>query len=555
MLVLGLCDGHDSGACLLEDGQLSAAVSSERFTRRKRQPGFPREAIRWCMERRGVQPGQLDRVAVAERAGRAVHRGLDHRYRRTDPNLPLTRPANLLSMALQNLLARGKLTARLDEAAAARFLRASLGREGIAARPVLVDHHLAHALSAACGSGFMDDALILTMDAFGDGCSGGAWRWRGGRLTELCRFPFPHSPALLYGLVTAHLGFKEGDEGKVAGMAATGNPGTTRGLFQTLFSVEQGLIALRPGPGLARLGAAMRRFPAADLAAGVQAAVEGMVSAVAAHWFRHIGARDLCLAGGLFANVRLNQRVARAAACRDLYVFPHMGDGGLCVGAAMAADPEAPLPRRAHMFLGPTPGPVSPEEARAACARVMPMGDEALDKVALVLSRGGLAAMAAGPLEFGPRALGNRSILCPADDHALARRLNAALGRPDLMPLAPVVRAQDLRRVTACPDWSALREMTATVDARPGVAARFPVAVHADGTMRLQVATRGETPLLHRILTRYGDRMDPPLLINTSLNLHSEPMVRTARRALELYRELPLDALVLDDQVLLGRAQ
>jgi carbamoyltransferase len=208
-----------------------------------------------------------------------------------------------------------------------------------------------------------------------------------------------------------------------------------------------------------------------------------------------------------------------------------------------------------EMLVGPDAGAVADEEARASCARVLPgTGDDALARVARILSRGGLAAVAAGPMEFGPRALGNRSILAPADDPALARYLNQALGRPQVMPLAPVVRARDLARVTADPAWSALREMTATVDARPGLASRFPVAVHADGTMRLQVATRRETPLLHRLLTLYGDHMDPPLLINTSLNLHTEPIVRTARRALELYRELPLDALILEDRVLLGRA-
>ena len=557
MIVLGLCDGHDSGACLLEHGRLTAAVSTERFTRRKRQPGFPREAIRWCLERRGLTPNELDRVAVAERSGRAIHRGLDSRYRNANPNLPLTRPANLLSMAVQNFLARGKITARLDAAAAARFLRASLRREGIAARPVLVDHHLAHALSAARGSGVIDDALVLTMDAFGDGCSGGAWRWRGGRLQELCRFPFPHSPALLFGLVTAHLGLKEGDEGKVAGMAAAGDPGATRPLFDGLFSVEQGVVVLRDPVGLFKLGPALSKFQAADVAAGVQASVEGIISEVAGHWAGITGARDLCLAGGLFANVRLNQRAALATPCRDLYVFPHMGDGGLCVGAAMAADPHAPPADRAymHMFLGPTPGPVDQEEARAVCDRVLPLDDESLGKVALALSRGGLAAVAAGRLEFGPRALGNRSILAPADDAGLARRLNDSLGRPHVMPLAPVARVEDLNRVTEAPAWSALREMTVTVDARPGLAHRCPVAVHEDGTMRLQVATRQHTPLLHRILTRMGDHMDPPLLINTSLNLHTEPIVRTARRALELYRQLPLDALILDDRVLLGRPQ
>lgn len=553
MLTLGLCDGHDSGACLVEDGRILAAVSSERLTRRKRQPGFPEEALLWCMERRGISPGALDQVAVAERAGRAAHRALDRLYRRTEANLPMSRPGNLLSMTLQNLMARGRLTARLDAAASRRILAAALARMGIKARLRLVDHHLAHAASAARCSG-LDDALVLTMDAFGDGCSGGAWRWRGGRLNELTRFAFPHSPALLYGLVTSHLGFSEGDEGKVAGMAAAGDAAGTRPLFDALFRVEAGDIRLRRLAGLARLGPALKGFPPADVAAGVQASVEGLVSAVAAHWASQTGTANLCLAGGLFANVRLNQRAAQAAACRELYIFPHMGDGGLCVGAALAAAPAAPSCRPASMFLGPEPEP-DPVGALLAHRRRRLLPDEdTVRAVASVLAQGGMVGVAAGPLEFGPRALGNRSILLPADNPELARRLNAALGRPEVMPLAPVVRRRDLARVTGDPHWSALEHMTVTVDALPGVARRFPVAVHSDGTMRLQAATVQETPLLHAILSRYGDHVDPAVLINTSLNLHTEPIVCSARRAVELYQQLGLDALVLDGQAMFRRA-
>ena len=553
MLVLGLCDGHDSGACLVEDGRILAAVSSERLTRRKRQPGFPGEAMRWCLERRGVTPRSLDCVAVAERAGRAAHRAFDRRYRRTDPNLPLLRPGNLASMVLQNLLARSRLTAPLDAAASRRLLSYSLAREGVAARPRLVDHHLAHAVSAARGSG-LDDALVLTMDAFGDGWSGGAWLWRGGRLSTLRRFAFPHSPALLYGLATALLGFCEGDEGKVAGMAATGNAAATQPLFATLFSVEGGMIRLRRPLDLLRLGGALSGHAPADIAAGVQAAVEEVVCALVAHWARETGAANLCLAGGLFANVRLNQRAARAAALDDLYVFPHMGDGGLCAGAALAVAPDAPADGTAAMFVGPPAGPLPADAISAADTRTTPLDDDAIEAVARVLARGGTVGIAAGAMEFGPRALGNRSILMPADDPHLARRMNAALGRPDVMPLAPVVREGDLARVTGDPPWSALRFMTVTVDALPGVADRFPVAVHADGTMRLQVATPDDAPLLHAILSRYNKHLDPAMLINTSFNRHTEPIIGSAQRALELYQELGLDALVLDGQALFRSA-
>ena len=553
-LVLGLCDGHDSGACLVDGstGALLAAASSERFTGVKRQPGFPLEAAQWCLASTGASPREVEVVTVAEQAGRAAMRLLDRLYRRTEPSLPLDRWSNLASMAWQNLVSRGAMTRRLESAVSARVLGARARKLGIQAPVKLVDHHRAHAASAAYGSA-KDRALVVTMDAFGDGCSGSVWRLASGRLEPLARIPFPHSPALVYGLATCFLGFREGDEGKVSGLAATGDPGATAPIFRGLFHSSGDSFTLGTVPTMGFLRRALAGQTDADVAAGVQQAVQGLVSAWIARWADRTGERHLCLAGGLFANVRLNQAVAEAAACEDLYVFPHMGDGGLCAGAAWTAASAAPR-EVASMFIGPHEQSAGAVSLGGADVEVSALDDGSPGRVAALLARGGAVGLACGPMEFGPRALGNRSLIFSATEPRLAAEVGLALGRPAVMPFAPVVRQDDLPRVAAGPAFAALEFMAVTADALPGVARRFPVAVHDDGSLRLQVATPRKTPLLYDILTCYGEEMDPAVLISTSYNTHREPIVRTAARAVELFLRAPvIRALVVGRQLLVKR--
>ena len=553
MHVMGICDGHDAGACLMRDGRVLAAVSEERLSRRKRQPGFPGRAVRSCLEMAGVRPARVDRVAVAERTGRAPYRLLDGIYAATDPNQPMHRLANRISMALQNRLAVDRDLARLDAAVSRRSLSRRLAALGIEAPLAFVDHHLAHALAAARGSGF-PEALVVTQDAYGDGRSGVVARWQEGGLEELCGVPYPNSPALLYGLVTSYLGYAEGEEGQVAGLAAHGNPERTRERFRHRLVHDGGRLLLDRLPSRRTVRGWLRSCTPADVAAGLQAVVEEVMGAFVGHWVERTRSERLCLAGGLFANVRLNQVVAEAASARDLYVFPHMGDGGLCVGAAWAHAWEGPAGERMPVFVGPDAGSVAGREESGEGIHAGPLGDAGLETVASRLAAGEPVGLFTGRMEFGPRALGNRSILLSAREPDLAGRIGRALDRPGTMPFAPVARACDLDRFTRSPAWSALREMTVTVDALPGVAERFPTAVHVDGTMRLQTAVAEAHPVLHGILCAYARHEDPPLLINTSFNRHGEPIVDEAGRAFELFRTLPLGALVAGDRIFFGPA-
>jgi len=536
-VILGICDGHDSGAALVDrDGRLVFAVSEERLTRTKRQSGFPHGALRACLER----ADRIDEVAVAERAGRLQFRALDPLYRKLDPDVDPTSWRSRLMVAWS--IGVAQRLPRAEPALSLAVLRRRLGRLGVAAPVRLVDHHLCHARGAAAG---LQDALVLTLDALGDGLFGAVFRSGEGALERLERFRAPGGPALLFGQVTAALGYGEGEEGKVVARARAGSVGACCDLFEAALGWDGAGFTPPLAPG--RLRRAIGRRAPDDVAAGLQARVEEVVCRAVRDLVRRHGGSRLALAGGLFANVALNREVAAVAreeGLEDVFVFPAMGDSGLCAGAAWEAlVRRGGVPRPLETArLGPDPGRLT---APAGELEVVE-GRGAVDRVAAALRAGRLVATCRGGMEFGPRALGARSLLLDAGDPERALALDRALGRDPVMPFAPVMTAEaapgllrDLDPLTA----TMCRYMTVALPATERMRAVAPAAVHGDRTARAQVLTRDQDRALHRVLSRLPEGV----CINTSLNLHHEPIVHTADEAARCARRAGASLLWLDE--------
>jgi carbamoyltransferase len=532
--ILGLCDGHDSGVALVDErGALVWAVSEERLSRRKHQAGFPHRALRAALE--VAPPGRIKAVGVAEVAGRAPFRVLDTWYRGLSPAGPLglrSRVGAAYSRTVARRLAGPE--SRVSRA----VLRRRLDAAGLSGVPlILLDHHECHAWSAAAGA---DDALVVTMDAFGDGVSGSVSRLRGGAspapaLAVQRRFPAPHGAALVYGAVTELLGFAEGDEGKVVARAAAGDPERLRPHFARALQVREGAPILA-GPGaLARLTRALAGEPEDDVAAALQAHVERVTVAVVRDALARFGGERLRLAGGLFANVALNRRMAEAAEAagvRDTFVFPAMGDAGLCAGAAWA------LAARSGHVLGladarigvPASGPGGATGSEGLGRPGGAPVTRCVDEVRAALLAGAVVARCAGAMEFGPRALGARSFLFRAHDPAVGAALNRRLGRDPRMPFGPVIPASVAPRMLRGAGAAVApmtRFMTVALPASDHMRAVAPAAVHADGTARAQILHPEDDPALHAMLLAMPEK----LLVNTSLNLHGEPIVATTDQA------------------------
>jgi len=530
--VLGICDGHNGGAALVdEEGHLAWAVSEERLSRTKRQAGFPYRAVKLAMEERLARGGRLEAVAIAERSGRVPFRLLDRWYAQT-------------GTARGPLGSRSKFAAAWSQAAvryaegsserlSRRILRRRLLDVGLGHVPFgLVDHHDCHAWSAAAGA---DDALVITMDAFGDGISGGIYRLQRGlsshpRLSRCRRVPAPHGASIVFGAVTQMLGFHEGDEGKVVARAAAGDPDRLRAVFERTLVLRDGLPWLEGS--LEELVERLRGEPENDVAAALQAHIERIVLDVIRGAIRDFGGRRLRLAGGLFANVALNRAIAHVAAnagLLDVFVFPAMGDAGLCAGAALAARAA-----RGGQIRGMTDariGPLAWDESAPLPVRVPPLPiTEDPAPVRGALNSGEVVARCTRRMEFGPRALGSRSLLFRANDVGRGARLNERLGRDPRMPFGPVILAEDAKKLLVGwgPETSPMTHfMTVALPATEHMRSIAPGAVHADGTTRAQVLRREDDPALHAMLLDVPER----LVINTSLNLHGEPIVCTLQEA------------------------
>jgi len=571
-VVLGIVDGlHDAGAAVVIDGRLAAAANEERFTRRKLQGGMPKESIRAVLETAGVSAADVDVVAVGGMATPTVGTRL---FRPAQdwfaPSLgicfdrpwhPLDRVGDLLRYRLGVSRARPSAAAgRIERALAAPVVRRGLPPR-LRDRPLaFVDHHLAHAESAwrTAGPGRW---LVVTCDAHGDGRSltvavgdsgapGGGARAAG--LVPVRSFGVHASLGAFYSVVTKHLGFVPGrDEGKVLGLAASGDP--TRVPLPFPFRWTDETLVYTGAWGLAARAwfEALAGVPREDVAAWVQRGTERILLDGMERWLAETGTRRVALAGGVFANVRLNGLVGALPGVEAVHVFPHMGDGGLAAGAALHVAGAAPY-ELGPVYLGPAPSDHACEvAARGSGLRVERPTDP---DAALVdrLVQGRPVVRYVGAMEFGPRALGHRSILCPADRPEASGELNDALRRDDFMPFAPILREEEAR--TAFPGLGSLaraaRFMTVAVPATDAFRRACPAAVHVDGTARPQVVSASESPELHRLLTAHHARTGRPALVNTSFNMHQEPIVASPRDAVRSFLASGLPTMRLGPLVL-----
>ncbi|MBI4099013.1 hypothetical protein HY442_00610, partial [Candidatus Parcubacteria bacterium] len=444
-----------------------------------------------------------------------------------------------------------------------RQLVALMAELGVRASLRRYDHHLCHLFSAAYTSG-LPECLVVSIDGFGDGLAGRVAVFKHGKLRQVTLTPIFHSIGVYYLFATNLCGFaKVYHCGKTTGLAAYVAPGgKALGYFRRViaFDPRRGAIVNRGRFLYAALGEMRRELAGVsreEIAAAIQAVSEEVTVAFVRHWLRATGQHHLVLTGGFFANVKLNQRVAAIPGVERIFIHPHMGDGGLATGAAYGAalefEPAAERPtpyRLSHVFLGSDlSGENLPRLLQEASLTFSQPAD--IDhEVAKLLAEGKVVARVAGSMEYGPRALGNRSILYQATDPTVNTWLNQKLKRSEFMPFAPMVLEEDapkLFRGYSEQNAHAAEFMTITYDVTDQCKRESPAVVHVDGTARPQVIREAVNPHCFRILRRYRELTGLHAIINTSYNMHDEPIVRTAEDAIRAFLASKLDYLVLDD--------
>ncbi len=551
MITLGInySQMHDSSACLVRDGELLFAVAEERLSRVKHDAGFPRLAIQACLDFAGMGAGQVDEVCFGWQAAGPVYRHDLKLYALGE--LPIT---------YLNVLNSTRHFASMwhQESGAKRF--AQIFGEG-KARMRFVDHHLAHAISAYAYSGF-EDAAIVIMDGRGAWEATSIWHGKDGRIEHVSTIPFPDSVGLFYSEFTAYLGFlRNSDEWKVMGLAPYGHAGVKLDAF---IDADAGPYRVHTkrlngnGAGsfsgmTALLGAA--RAPESeiderhkDIAYAVQDCCERAMMSVVRMALEKTRSRNLCLAGGVALNSKANGKIAASGLVEKIFVQPAASDDGVALGAALApyADGGGKLPNKAmrHAYFGPSFDDAAIETALRTYKLRYTRVDDPAGVAAELLSRGKILGWFQGRMEFGPRALGNRSILAdPRDPEMTVKVNNAVKFREWWRPFAPSLKKEGAGEFLESATDSPFMILTAQVRAeKRGV---IPAVTHVDGSARPQTVEKEVNPLYWRLIDEFGARTGVPVVMNTSFNLRGEAIVHTPTDAVRTFFSSGMDALVI----------
>jgi carbamoyltransferase len=539
---------HDSSACIVRDGELLFAVAEERISRIKHDAGFPRRAIRACLDFAKVRADQLDFVCQGWPA--------PHRVFTTDLKCFLRGqyPATYL-----NVLNSARLYASMaHQNGGFRTFTNYFGQTR--AKKRFVDHHLAHAISAYSYSG-LDNAAVVVMDGRGAWEASSIWYGHGGRLDHVLTIPWPNSLGLFYAQFTQYLGFvPNSDEWKVMGLAPYGNPGVNLNEFISLnhesYRVNSQLLLDRSNGTSAiakRLGPERRPESEIDesfknVAFAVQDACEVAMLALVKLATQKTNCRNVCLAGGVALNSKANGKIQASGMVDNIFVQPAASDDGVALGAVLAPylDNGGRLPMRPlrHAYLGPEFSDAEIEKAlRTYKLRAVKL-DNVATTTADLLAAGKIIGWFQGRMEFGPRALGGRSILAdPRDPEMNAKVNNAVKFREWWRPFAPSMLKEVAGEYLEYACDSPFMILANPV--RPEKRDIIPSVTHVDGSARPQTVEKDINPLYWNLINEFGKRTGIPVVMNTSFNLRGEAIVNTPTDAVRTFFSSGMDALVI----------
>jgi len=584
---------HDAAAALVVDGRVVAAAQEERFTRRKHDAGFPAHAARFCLDHAGLRLRDLDAVVFYDKPFLKFERLLET-YLACAPRGLRSFVASMPVWLKEKLFLKAELRRRLDELC---------GPWGTPPPLLFSEHHRSHAASAFYPSPF-ESAAVLCLDGVGEWATTSAWLGDGTSLRPLWEQHFPHSLGLLYSAFTYYTGFKvNSGEYKMMGLAPYGTPRYADAICEHLVDVKpDGTFRLDMryfdyATGLRMtserfhaLFGAPPRDPAQpitqhtmDVAASIQQVTDEIVLRLARTLRDETGARHLCLAGGVALNCVTNGRLVRERVFDDVWIQPAAGDAGGALGAALVAwhtknADVARSPARPDGMSGALLGPQASDEDLATFLREQGLPHETLpddtalaERVASLLADGAVVGWVQGRMEFGPRALGARSILADPRRPDMQRELNLKIKfRESFRPFAPAVLEERAGDVFEIDRPSPYMLVVAPVADRPPdgslppgegferlrhVASALPAITHVDYSARVQTVDAGTNPRFRRLIETFGQRTGVPVLVNTSFNVRGEPIVCTPADAYRCFMATAMDHLVLGRHVLDRRLQ
>ncbi len=556
MNILGIGGySHDSAAALVRDGRVVAAVAEERLSRVKHQGGVPRLAVEWCLGEAGLTLDEIDHIGCYMRPGLRVGRRLPYR----------------LSTAWRSPFYAAAFSA-YELWHNAGYIRGMQSLRGKKAQLHFMEHHPAHAASAFLCSPF-DEAALLSIDYVGEWAATWTGIGRGADITRLRQANYPNSLGVFYSALTDYLGFlRASDEYKVMGLASYGEPVYYEALKKVLRPQEDGwyridhrYTAWHYLPG-SRCGYFSEKFirefgpprkkgePITEhhqnLAASAQRLLEDIVLRLAEHLRRETGLTKLCLAGGVALNCSMNGRLKRESGFEDIWIQPASGDDGIAIGAALQLHHRFNGPKRGYTMTQANLGPDIDNEAIEAHLKLTKTpytrSTDISSDAARLLAEGKIVGWYQGRMEFGPRALGNRSILADPTRADMKDLVNTYVKfREEFRPFAPSVLAERAPEYfEGCTDSPF---MLFVYPVRPDKQAEVPAITHIDGTARVQTVTEASNPRYYQLIKAFEAIRGVPMVLNTSFNVMGEPIVHTPADALRCFYGTGMDALAMGD--------
>lgn len=596
MKVLGISPlDKDSTVAIVEDGEIRYAAGEERFSRNKQQDGFPWKSLETALSYTGTKPEEIELVAYPfltwdqetnlfeknlskekqflksfdepelqarlDEAAKRVPKRSEAIHGLRDPNEKMEK--NLLYNAFyrfaggESLLSRNAArrgSRRWGDAASEYHrrwqeeLEGGLEQIGLGEKLKRMDHHLSHAANSFLTSGY-ERALCVTLDGYGTGLAGSVSVGENGKIKRLHGIEFPHSLGTFYETVTSSLGFRPSrHEGKIVGLASYGDPDLLTDLLLTRFDQTPGSFRILESNNVFFSRYLASRFPKIDVAAAYQRVLEIVACNFIKYWVDKTGIDTVVLSGGVTANVKMNQRIFEVEGVNHIFVYPNMGDGGCGTGAALFHSwPGGTKPSIEHAYFGPDFPATELRRELDDAGLTFSEPAELAREIAAHIHAGKVIARFDGRMEYGPRALGNRSILYHAREPEVNQWLNQRLGRTEFMPFAPVTPYEARERCYHNIKGAehAAEFMTITFDCTDEMKRDCPAAVHVDGTARPQLVKRDVNPGYHDILIEYEKLSGIASLINTSFNMHEEPIVCSPGDAVRAFLQGNLDYLAI----------
>lgn len=577
MYVLGIHQGHDSNVTLVKDGKIIASVNEERFTRIKHYGGVPYQSIQFCLNSTNIDIKDLNKVVFPTIDTYSQIEVLfdlkkNESYLKTNPEVE-RKPADYIRMLAVRTLRVLKMWIPLE--LPIYIKKFPLGSNTVVEH---IEHHLAHAAASYYSCGFKEKTLVITADGSGDGLSTTIWIGENGELKSLAKIGRTGSLGIFYGLITEALGWWIGDgEGKTMGLAPYGSTKKTYGVLNKFLptykygKLQKGAYGGLAGvwedfatfqyhlPQAEEIQKLIKKYGAENIAAEAQRCLEEQLLNLVKHWVEKEKVSSLALGGGVFLNVKANQRIWETLKLKNFFVYPDPADSGLSAGAALYGyfsenkNQFKYNKQITNLYFGPSYSLAQIEDIlkKRKIAYEKFNQKEMIKKIAHLLYKNKVVALFNGRMEVGPRALGNRSILMSPLRAENKDIINKTVKyREAFRPFCPSLTDKAAKKylTNTSPNPSF---MIISFSVPNNVRERIPAVVHVDGTVRPQVLKRKDNNFYYDLIEEFGKLTGDPVLLNTSFNIKGQPIVCSPQDAIKCFYDTGIDYLVLENEILL----